>query len=229
MPCEDRRDRVGDGVDLGRFGVDVEGDADDDGAEVEGTGDRRGDRPRGSAARPCRGRRGRRCPACRTGVGPGAGADVRRCRLREAAGQDGVGLLGLPALGGGRGEGGVRAVGDAGELAEQALGQGGVDPGRVCWVPSWRASLQGEGDVGAGARGRRCRRRRPGVLGAAGFAARRRRRRRRRLVDREGVGRSGVGAFRRRSTGSGRGRGREGAAGERGLQRRGGAVEEVRA
>ena len=43
MPCEDRRQGVGDGVDLGGFGVDVEGGADDDGAEVEGAGDRRGD------------------------------------------------------------------------------------------------------------------------------------------------------------------------------------------
>ena len=41
--AEDVRDRVGDGVDLRRFGIEEERHPDDDGAEVEGPGERRGD------------------------------------------------------------------------------------------------------------------------------------------------------------------------------------------
>ena len=43
MPCEDLGQGVGDGGDLGGFGIDVERGADDDVAEVIGAGDGRGD------------------------------------------------------------------------------------------------------------------------------------------------------------------------------------------
>ena len=69
MPSRMRRAGVGDGADLGGFGVDVEGGPDHHRAEVEGAGDRRGDRPPGRAGRPCRGRPGRRGPGCRRGWG----------------------------------------------------------------------------------------------------------------------------------------------------------------
>ncbi len=50
MPVEDRRQGIRDGVDLGGFGVDVQGGPDYDRAEVEGAGHRRGDDARESGA-----------------------------------------------------------------------------------------------------------------------------------------------------------------------------------
>ena len=76
---EDLGQGVGDGGDLGGFGVDVEGGADDDVAEVIGAGDRGGDDGEGE--------RGALVGAGEVdlardveGVGAGAGAGDRRCR-----------------------------------------------------------------------------------------------------------------------------------------------------
>ena len=94
--------RVGDGVDLGGFGVDVEGGADDDGAEVEGAGDRRGDDRQAE--------RGAFVGAGEVGVcrGRRRGSGRRRRRpstvpTSEAAGQLGSACSALPAFGAARG------------------------------------------------------------------------------------------------------------------------------
>ena len=87
--ADDRGHGFGVGDDVGVERVDVEGDADDDGAVVIGAGEGRRDRRRGRAGRPGRGRRGRSCrPRGRDGC---RGRRRRwRCRSAELAGQLGV-------------------------------------------------------------------------------------------------------------------------------------------
>ena len=125
---EDRGDRIGDRPDLGRLGVHVEGVADDDGAEVEGTGDRRGDD--GQAERSALVRAGqvdaaRDVERSRAGAGGDVdAADPRRGRAR------GRGQLRPAGRARGLGQRRLGAVGNAGELCEQALGEGRVDAGQ---------------------------------------------------------------------------------------------------
>ena len=126
---EDLRQGIGDGGDLGGFGIDVEGDADDDVAEVIGTGDRRGDH--GEAQRGALVGAGEVDLAGEVdGVGAGAGAGLSGADLagRRAAR---VGLLceaGVAGVGRG-GERCVGAVGDALQGRREARrgrdGQGG--------------------------------------------------------------------------------------------------------
>ena len=133
-------------MDAGGFGVDVQGRAGDDGAEVEGAGHRGGDDRQAQ--------RGAFVGAGEVGVAldveggdAGAGADRGRSHFRCRRDSSGCAAPGasvgdFPALR--QGDLGLGAVGDAGELAEQALGQGGVDAGE-CWVPSSRESFRTKG------------------------------------------------------------------------------------
>ena len=145
-----------------------------DGAEVEGPGRRRGDDRQAE--------RGAFVGAGEVGLAggvvggrAGAGADVDACRPCEAGGQLGLGLLGLPALRRGGGQGGLGAGRDAGELADQARRRGHGDGGELLGAVL-AAQVDDEGAVGAGDRGDRA-----GVEGGRvghGRPASRRRRRR---------------------------------------------------
>ena len=114
-PFEDLGQRVRDGGDLGGFGVDVEGGADDDVAEVIGPGDRRGDH--GEAERGALVGTGEVDLAGEVdGVVAGAGSGSRRCRSGRPRGSSGWPPRRGPSsrLGGG-GESRIGAVGDARE------------------------------------------------------------------------------------------------------------------
>jgi hypothetical protein len=131
---EDVGHRIGDDLDLGGDRVDHQFGPHHDVAEVEGTGLGRGDEGEGE--------RGALVGAGEVGLGGGvegggadAGADVD---LADVAGGRAAGVveLGLGAAGGGgdRGDRGVRALGYAFQRAEQALGQGRLDPGQLLFV-----------------------------------------------------------------------------------------------
>ena len=124
-PAEHVGDRIRHGVDLGRFRIDVERDPDDHGADVIRPGHPGGDRDH----------RERR-PLVRTGEERPAG-DLDRAAAAAGGGRRGadlaggrtavVGRLRRAAAGRGGRDGRLGAVGDAGELAGQALRQGDVD------------------------------------------------------------------------------------------------------
>ena len=158
---QDRGDRIRDRVDLGRFRVDVEGVPDDHVADVERPGDRRGDdREAERGALVGTGQIGVAVDV--VGGGAGAGADVDGADLGGGRAAR-VGELLLAGLAGRGGERRVGAVGDPGELREQALGQGRVDAGQLLGAVG-TGELQGEGRVeprrrfeGAGFEDRRAR------------------------------------------------------------------------
>ena len=106
MPGEDPRQRVGDGGDLGGFGVDLQGDAVDDDAEVEGPGDGGDDRDQGER-----------------------GAFVGAGEVDLAGGVD-RGGAGAGAGGGGADLGGGRAGGRGRPRARPGRGLRGRSPGR---------------------------------------------------------------------------------------------------
>ncbi len=151
---EDLREGIGDDVALGGFGVDEEGVSDDHGAEVEGAGHRRGDdRHRQRGAFVGAGEVGVAVGV--EGVGARAGADGDRADP-GGGGQDGDGLLGGAALGGGGRQCGLGAVGDADELGGEALGQGRFQGAQFLFAVG-AGDVEGEGAGGAGG-AVRCRR-----------------------------------------------------------------------
>ncbi len=113
-------------MDLGGFGVDVEGGANDDGAEVKGAGHRRGDdRQAERGAFVGAGEVG--VAADVEGVGPAPAPTVDRADFTCQPGSWALparGLLVGGFAGFGGGDLGLGAVGDAGEPAGQALWAG---------------------------------------------------------------------------------------------------------
>ena len=116
--ADDRGHGFGVGDDVGVERVDVEGDPDDDGAVVIGAGQGRGDRDQ--AERRALERAGQVDLADRVeGMGAGAGGDVGGADLRGGRAARGR-LLGAPGGLRGRGDRGLRAVGDAAQVGGQA-------------------------------------------------------------------------------------------------------------
>ena len=136
------------GDDVGVGGIDVEGDADDDGAVVIGAGEGGGDRGEAEAGRPGRGRRGRSCRARGRGVRRGR---RRRwwCRFQRTRGSSGAACsAAAEGLGGGE-DVGFGAVGEAVEVGGEARGHGEVEVAEEL-VAVFAVELEGEGGEAAG-------------------------------------------------------------------------------
>ena len=148
--ADDRRHGVGDGGDVGVERVDVEGDPDDDDAVVVGPGERRGDRDQGER-RALEGAGEVHPPDRVEGVAARPGGDVRGADLaRGGAARLRPARRGPSVLRGGR-DRGLRAVGDAAQVAGKPGRHREVEVAEEL-VAVVAVELQGEGAEVAGHR-----------------------------------------------------------------------------